>query len=487
MAGSYVGLDIGSNLIKVLEARGGNGRLEVTALGVENTPREAFDNGVILDAKLLGQTVKQLMKKAGISSSQTVSAAASTASVVVRVVDMPPVNDSELAEQIRWETERQVPFPMSDVVMDYQKIERPEGDGGGQNIEVLLAVAQQEFIDQHVEVLQAAGLKPKYIDVVPLAAGRALLDIGPESSQPAGHTVVVVNIGAASTEIGIFRDKLIAYPRSVAMGGENMTRAIADAMQVDMETAEKYKCDLGEVMFDQAAMHTSGDQAGFADFSSGGFMDFGSSPSGPTSPSGSTSPSGPMSGPMGTPSGRMPFDFSNPTPPGSAETPETPPATPFDFSAGGSQETPPADTQEAALPAHSEGAQNLPVHVPQPADAQNEQLRVQVFNAIAPMVSELLQEIRRSVEYYRSRIGDAPVHEMLLIGGGSKLKRLDEFIQAEMGIPTRIANPLQNVQVSSKNYSHDYLMEIAPLFPVSLGLAAYDLIGAPAAARKRKK
>ncbi len=467
--GSFIGLDIGSNMIKVLEARGGNGRVEVTALGMEQTPREAYDNGVILDAHMLGQAVKALLKKSGISSSNCVSAANSSASVVVRVVDMPAMNDSELAEQVRWETERQVPFPMSDIIMDYQKVERPESVGGA-NVEVVLAAAQQEYIDQHVEVLFAAGLKPKYIDVSPLAIARALLDIGPEASQALGHTVIIVNIGAANTEVSIYRDNLLAFSRSVPMGGDMFTRAIAEGMNLSQEAAEALKKDVAEVLFDAnsvAPASTEDAGGGFTDFGSpGGFMDFGAQPD-----------AGTPSGPVSSPSGRMPFDFSNPTPP---------PSTPFDFAAeGGHEGDQPvvesgADAAATTPPASSELA---PVT---PSDAAADAQRVQVFNAIAPLVAELVQEIKRSLDYYKSRVGDAPVHEVLLVGGTSKLRKLADFVQANLGIPTRVANPLQNVQVTSKNYSHDYLEEVAAMFPVSLGLAVYDLLGSPPA-KKRKK
>jgi type IV pilus assembly protein PilM len=473
MAGGYVGLDIGSNLIKVIEARGGNGRIEVVALGVDSTPQEAFDNGVIVDAQLLGKAVKDLLKKSGIGSNQVISSASSSASVVVRVIDVPKMNPAELAETMKWEMERQVPFAMSEVIMDYQPVERPEGVADGANMEVVLAVAQQDFIDRHVEVLQAAGLKPKYIDVEPLAAGRALLEIG-GANHPAGYTVAIVNIGANNTDISIFRDKLLSFPRTLPLGGDNFTRAIADALQVDMATAETYKRDLGEVMFDQLQAQQQNQN-----FSQGyeGFMDF--------------APPPPDSGPTSSPSGRMPFDFSNPA------EPAPPPPTPFDFGSGapaGPQPgVPPADPgffmppdPSPAQPDFGAPAGNLPIPAAT-GDAARDALRIQIFNSIAPLLAEVVQELRRSLDYYRTKSGDAPVHEILLVGGSAKLRNLDRFLEAELGVPARVANPLQNVQVSSKNFSHEYLEDISSLFSVSLGLAAYDLVGVPAGGGKKKK
>jgi type IV pilus assembly protein PilM len=465
MAG-YVGLDIGSNLIKVVEARGGNGRVEVVALGVDPTPQEAFDNGVIVDAQMLGQAIKNLLKKTGVGSNQVISSASSPASVVVRVIDVPKMAPAELAETMKWEMERQVPFAMSEVIMDYQPVERPEGVPDGANMEVVLAVAQQEFIDRHVEVLMAAGLKPKYIDVEPLAAGRALLDIG-NGSHPAGHTVAIVNIGASNTDIGIFRDKLLSFPRSLPLAGDNFTRAIADTLHVDMATAETYKRDMAEVMFDQMQQQSQGYDQGFNDPDFGMFL-----------------PPPVETGPTTSPSGRMEYDFSNPA---------APPPTPFDFSSGATPEAPadpgffmPPDAPPQQPEFHAPPAGDVPVPAGS-GDPARDALRIQIFNAIAPLLSELVQELRRSLDYYRTKTGDAPVHEILLVGGTSKLKNLAEFLSAELGIPARVANPLQGVQVTSKNFSHEYLEDVASLFSVSLGLAAYDLVGVPAGAGKKKK
>jgi type IV pilus assembly protein PilM len=472
MAG-YVGLDIGSNLIKVTEVRGGNGRVEVVALGVDSTPQDAYDNGVIVDAQLLGQAIKNLLKKSGIGSNQVVSSASSAASVVVRVIDVPKMAPAELAETMKWEMERQVPFAMSEVIMDYQPVDRPEGVADGANMEVVLAVAQQDFIDRHVEVLMAAGLKPKYIDVEPLAAGRALLDIG-NGSHPAGHTVAIVNIGASNTDIGIFRDKLLSFPRSLQLAGDNLTRAIADTLHVDMATAETYKRDLAEVMFDQMQQQQQQNQGfGGGGFADPGFMDF--------------MPPPVEVGPTSSPSGRMPFDFQ--------ASPDAPPPTPFDFNSGATPDPSTAADPgffmppDAAAPQPDPGAQpgaDLPIPA-STGDAARDALRIQVFNAIAPLLAELVQELRRSFDYYRTKSGDAPIHEILLVGGTAKLKQLAPFLEAELGIPTRVANPLQGVQVTSKNFSHEYLEDIASLFSVSLGLAAYDLVGVPAGGAKKKK
>lgn len=462
--GPTVGLDIGSNLMKAVEVRRSGSGVQVAAIGLAPTPQAAFENGVIVDAQMLGQAVKDLLRQAGISARQCVSSV-SGQSVVVRVIDVPQMSVTELAATMEYEVQRQIPFPASEVIMDYQPIERAGEASDGQNMEVLLAVAQQDMIDRHVEMLFAAGLKPAAIDVEPMAAARSLLDLPAQNAHQPGHTVVIVNLGASNTDIGIFRDKLPAFSRTLPLAGDNLTQAISTALQVDLTTAENYKREYGEVILDQMqqAVPQFGAEPG-GDFGGGGFVDFTAQPAPPTTPA---TPSGGI--------GKMPFDFSTP-----GETPAPGGPTPFDLSGNPtSAGAAPAASEEAGFvqpPSAPPPAQNLPAQVPVSAgDAARDNLTVQVFNAMSPVLIDLAQELRRSVDFYRGKVTDGQVHEILLIGGTAKLRNLAQYLEMELGIPARIANLAGAVPVTSKNFSPEHLQEIAPLFPVSIGLGAYDL------------
>ena len=494
--GSYIGLDIGSNLMKVAQVRRTGKGLEVTNLGLAPTPPEAFDNSVIIDVQALSKAVKDLLKSAGISGGNVVSSISGQSAVVVRVIEVPQMAPAELTEAMKWEVERQVPFASgagAGVISDFVAIDRPEGYAPGQNMEVLLAAAQQDVVDRHVEMLFAAGLKPKAIDVEPLATGRTMLELGGPVQAP-GHTAAIFNIGASVTDVSIYRDKLLTFSRSLPVAGDNFTRAIADYLQVDLTTAEQYKREQGEVILDQFGQAAQDTGGGFGGNAGGGFINFGEEqvPNVTTdaSPSGRTPfiinspgvPTGPSS-----PSGRMPFDFSTPG--------EAPPPPPAPGEGGFYNPAPAADagffdpgaspSMQAAFPAPPPPPAYAPP-APQATSPQNE-LRQQIFSALSPALVELSQELRRSLDYFRSKTGDAPVHEIILVGGTAKLRGLDTYLEMELGIATRVGDPLQNVLVTSKTFSEQHLQEIASLFPVSIGLGARDLIDVPGSKGKNRR
>src|SRR5258706_4867806 len=113
-------------------------------------------------------------------------------------------------------------------------------------------------------MLLAGELTPAAIDVEPLAVSRALIELGPDPYSQ--KTVALINIGASNTDIGIFRDGILAFPRTLPLAGETITRSIATQMGVSQEQAEELKQKYGEVILDQVAQPSAPPADAFLDF-----------------------------------------------------------------------------------------------------------------------------------------------------------------------------------------------------------------------------
>ncbi|MCE5200286.1 MAG: type IV pilus assembly protein PilM [Armatimonadota bacterium] len=245
---AVVGLDLGTDSIKVAEAKVAKDGITITGLGVARMPEGIIENEVIVDPKALGSAIKALLAESGIKTKTCVSSVTGQSRVVVRVIEVPNMSGKELAETMRWEVERHVPFPPNEVVMDFQPLEKPNADPNAQNMEVLLAVAQQELIDSHVQSLKAAGLKPMAIDIEPLAASRSLIELTKNPAQPDDEVVAIVNIGANNTDLGIFENGLLTFPSPpLGIAGISFTREIAEAMGQTLDQAELTKKEYAAV------------------------------------------------------------------------------------------------------------------------------------------------------------------------------------------------------------------------------------------------
>jgi len=479
-----VGINIGSSLIKVVEARLGKDGIQVTALGVAPTPPGSIDNEIVVDPQALGQAIRQLLTESGISCKRSVSSVAGQSSVIVRIIEVPRMTKQELAETMKWEVERHVPFAASEVVMDFLPIERPTTSPDDQNMEVLLAVAQQEVVNSHVEALFAAGLEPVAIDVEALAVGRSLIDMSSNGAR--GQTIAIVNIGAAATELGIYQNGLLAFPRTLPIAGDAITRALSEGLNLSAEQAERLKRERAVVLADRAA--PAPEVAPIGDYGRPGET------VGLSALGAEEAPSGdldfipglgyglPAEEKAEAESAVPEFDIDM----GEAAPEPAKPVMDFDLSAGEQEPAPaPGPYLDLSGPVGGEAeAEDLPVPAAYDVSASDERGEVAlsefseelISDTMSPVLNDLIAEIRRSLEYYASRFQSQP-DRILLCGGTSKLKGLDELFQGELGIPVVLANPLQNVTVLSKVLSQDYLEEVAAVFPVSFGLAIRDMIG----------
>lgn len=478
-----VGVNIGSSLIKVVEARPGKGGPQITALGVAPTPPGTIDNEVIVDPQTLGQAIRKLLSESGISCKKCVSSVAGQSSVVVRIIEVPKMTKQELAETMKWEVERHVPFAANEVIMDFQPVERPGADPADQNMEVLLAVAQQEFVNSHIETLFAAGLLPVALDVESLAACRALIDTAKEGQE---DTVAIVDIGAATTELAVYQNKLLAFPRTLPIAGDAITRALSDGLQISMEQAEGLKRERAAVLLDRVQSPAA--DMGFGasqpddEIGNGATVGLSTPPAEAADDDFGFIPGLGFS--FGAPEAEAP-DAGTPSPGVEEEAPPSAavPFMDFDLSAGEEDAPMPAPAPQLDLSGPiepiGEDFASVPALVPdsEPAEVDISQFTDEdIFDAMAPVLNDLIAEIRRSIEYYTSRFQSQP-DKIFLCGGTSKLRDLDKLLNSELGIPVMLANPLENVAAFSKSLDQDYLEEVAMVFTVGVGLAIRDLIG----------
>ena len=480
-----IGLDIGSQQIKIAELRPGKTGLTITALGIGPTPAGVIQNNIITDPVMMGSAIKQVMRESGISIKKVVGCISGQNAVVIRIIEVPRMTDAELKETMKWEVERHVPFAPSETMLDYQPLVQYTAEArNAPNMEVLLAVAQQDAVNNYLSAMFAAGLDPVAIDIEPLAAARAVLDIA-SGGQPVARTqflpgqellpdgpppetVAIVNIGAANTDISIFQGDQLTFPRSLPLAGDSLTRAIAEALQYTPEQAERVKREYAVVQLDRMAVYTGTHYEGEGGFDdTPQFEDEGGFPlneeeqdhafdlnAGDDAAFGET-------GFRPTPSGRLGeprFDDLERTQPMSRRTLNLAKPLPV----------------ENPLPFMSaDDGFGLP---PMEGTVDADKLRDDIFEAIAPVLGEMASELRRSLDYYRSRGAQISVDRILLTGGTANLANLAAFLQNELQLPVAVANPLAMLPVTSKQFDPSYLPVIGPAFTVAIGLAARDAV-----------
>jgi type IV pilus assembly protein PilM len=152
--------------------------------------------------------------------------------VFPRFVKLPPVARDKIAEMIRYEAEQNVPFPIDEVVWDYQLI----GDASEGEQHAMIVAVKADNITEAAECVAAAGLEPELVDVAPLALYNCVRYNYPELA----GCVMVLDIGARSTNL-VFIEQGRVFSRTIAVAGNAITQEIAKSFQVSFAEAEALK------------------------------------------------------------------------------------------------------------------------------------------------------------------------------------------------------------------------------------------------------
>jgi len=95
----------------------------------------------------------------------------------------------------------------------------------------------------------------------------------------------------------------------------------------------------------------------------------------------------------------------------------------------------------------------------------------QLNGIIATVTEDIVGEIQRSFDFFRSTTGSDKVSRVLLSGGCAKISQFTKVLAERLEIPVDIVNPFKNIKVDPKNFEAGFISDAAPLAAIAVGLA----------------
>ena len=230
--GGAVGLDIGSHSIKVVQLTGSSKALTLSSYAIQELSPGTIVDGEVVNREHLIDTVHDVVRQAGIkSSNKNIHSAVSGRSVIVRRIPMEKMSEQDARQAIQWEAEQHIPFRIDEVSLDF-KIINPEISPG--QMEVLLVAAKKEVVDLHRGILQGAGLKPATVELEQFSLQRAYQ----HAYKPGGdECVTILNIGAEVTNMIVIKNGLPSFNRDLSIGGSRFVEALQRSLGLEYEIA----------------------------------------------------------------------------------------------------------------------------------------------------------------------------------------------------------------------------------------------------------
>ncbi len=248
MAERVLGLDIGTGSVRVVEAVLSSSPT-VTRVGEVPLPPGAVRDGEVLDTAAVGAAISELWRQTGLRG-RDVRLGLTGSRVVVRVIELPAMPDDEMAGALRFSASDHIPIPLDDAVLDHAVLEPvPSGEPGDQPmVKVLIAAAHRSTLDSLLAAVAAGGLRATAVDLVPFALVRALAappeleaDATDHSAPPRPLAEAIVSVGAGLTTVVVHEGGIPRFVRTVAVGGDTLTAAIADELGLSTDAAEAAK------------------------------------------------------------------------------------------------------------------------------------------------------------------------------------------------------------------------------------------------------
>jgi type IV pilus assembly protein PilM len=235
-AKSFLAVDFGAATLKVAEFDiNEEGGLVLRQWGTRALGQDGVQEATREPALI--KALQELLTEKDFGS-RTINVCAPGFHTFSKFVKLPPVDTSKVTQIIQYEAQQNVPFPLEEVVWDYQIL----GATATGELEVLLVAIKSDIVEGLFRVADTAGLRLQLVDVSPAALCNAFRY---NYSDLEGCTMLL-DIGAKTSNL-LFFDKGSVYSRGINIGANSITQDFAKEAKLAFGEAEAIKLEQGFV------------------------------------------------------------------------------------------------------------------------------------------------------------------------------------------------------------------------------------------------
>jgi type IV pilus assembly protein PilM len=231
----FLGIDIGTTAIKIVELRRKEGRIELSNYGIlEKFGHLERVNDAIQTStfKLLEESTALLLRQLLRSTKMDTDVSYITLpgfSGFVTLVEFPNMKEKDLAKAVRYQAGQYIPMSLEDMTLDWQIVERDDD-----KVYLLLMAVPTEIVQRYVKTAQLSKLNLKGLELETVATARLL---GVKEKSPAA----IVDIGGRTTSISIIDKGALRQTHNIDTAGGDLTQVISSGLGISPLRAEEIK------------------------------------------------------------------------------------------------------------------------------------------------------------------------------------------------------------------------------------------------------
>src|SRR5579884_1351159 len=244
------GIDLGQCGLKAIRLQEIDGQIVATAFDYVEHPKILSQPDADPD-QLTREALDKFLSRNSLKGDQ-VAISVPGQSGLARFVKLPPVEEKKINDIVRFEAKQQIPFPLEEVIWDFQKIgSGVVTDGFAMETEIGLFAMKRDMIHRAMQQFKDVNIDVHIVQMAPLAlcnfVAYDLLGKGADGGNGEGgsdgkrHCVVALDIGTDNSNLVISDGDRIIWQRPIPHGGNHFTRALTKDLKLTFAKAEHLK------------------------------------------------------------------------------------------------------------------------------------------------------------------------------------------------------------------------------------------------------
>ncbi|GGM41661.1 type IV pilus assembly protein PilM [Dactylosporangium sucinum] len=229
-----IGLDIGTVSIRAAETRSSKDGPIISNFGHVLLPPGVVQNGAVQDERAVTVALRQLWRTFRFRT-RKVALGVTHQQVVVRESTVANLPAKEMRQALPFQVRDALPLPPERSLIDFYPLEDP---GSAGTVRGLLIAAPKEPVLAAIRAIEAAKLSVVRVDLASFALLRA-------ASRLDEQVEAIIDIGAHATSVVVHHDGEPLIVRTIPRGGNEITKTVADRLDIPLDQAEELKCRLG--------------------------------------------------------------------------------------------------------------------------------------------------------------------------------------------------------------------------------------------------
>lgn len=239
----YLGIDVGTNSIKLLQLEKSNNDLYLSNYAELKSSSisgvfETRENLLNTPNSILTKLFLEVLNKAPFKAKRA-SISIPVYSTFSLIIEVPALEKKELEEAIKYEAQKHIPIMLSEMIIDWKMVDDFfEKESKLRKFKIFIMAVPKDIVEKYKEVTSSIGLDVDSLEVEIFSLRRA-------TYLPNKEKLILMDIGGLNTNITFFEGYIIKKTVNLPFAGADFTRLLQSSLKISQDEADKLKIAQG--------------------------------------------------------------------------------------------------------------------------------------------------------------------------------------------------------------------------------------------------